>query len=239
MPIVAVTGLKIEARLAAGPRIRVVTGGGARLAHELQRAVAGKVSGVISFGIAGGLAPTLGPGAKLVAQSIITETGEQFDTDPAWSKRIAAALGGAPIVTMAGVDAPVADKSGRGALFAATGAFTVDNESHIAARVAAAHNLPFAAFRVVADPSDRQLPHAALVAMRPDGGLAFGAIARSILSDPGQIPHILRVARDARAGFEALFRGRRMLAGRMAFTEFRELLLDVAAEDIVGRPLEV
>lgn len=239
MPIIAVTGLEAEARLAAGPGICVVTGNGAKLRHKLERAIEGKASGIISFGIAGGLAPGLAPGAKLVAHSIVTEDGAHYFSDPAWSERISAALGGAPIVAMAGVDAPVSDKASKGALFADTGAFAVDTESHIAAQFAAENKLPFAAFRVVADPSERQLPHAALVAMRPDGGLALGAVARSILRDPSQVPQLLRVARDARAGLEALFHGRKMLAGRLGFTEFRELLLDVAAEDIIGGPLQI
>lgn len=239
MPVIAVTGLKAEARLAAGPRIRVVTGGGERLVRDLDAAAKGKASGIISFGIAGGLCPSLAPGAKLVAQKIVTRDGREFLSDPTWSKRMSAALGGAPIVAMAGVDSPVADGAARQALLDETGAVSVDTESHIAAEIAAAYDLPFAAFRVVADPAGRELPHAALVAMRPDGGLAFGAIARSILRDPGQVRDMMRVARDARAGFAGLFRGRQMLAGRFSFTELRELLLDVPAEDVIGGPLQV
>jgi hopanoid-associated phosphorylase len=238
-PVIAVTGLKAEARLAAGPRIRVVTGGGERLARDLEAAVKDKASGIISFGIAGGLCPSLAPGARLVARKIVTREGREFLSDPSWAERISAALGGAPIVAMAGVDCPVAGGAARQALMAETGAVSVDTESHIAAGIAAAHDLPFAAFRVVADPAGRELPQAALVAMRPDGGLAFGAIARSILRDPGQIRDVMRVARDARAGFASLFRGRQMLAGRLGFAEFHELLLDVPAEDVVGGPLQV
>jgi adenosylhomocysteine nucleosidase len=239
MPVIAVTGLKAEARLAAGPGIRVVTGGGEKLLRDLEAAAKDKASAIISFGIAGGLCPSLAPGTKLVAEKIVTRDGGAFLSDPSWTKRMSAALGGAPIVTMAGVDSPVSDGAARQALLAETGAVSVDTESHIAAEFAAAYNLPFAAFRVVADPAGRELPHAALVAMRPDGGLAFGAMARSILRDPGQIRDLIRVARDARAGFASLFRGRQMLAERFAFVELRELLLDVPAEDVIGGSLQV
>lgn len=241
MPVIAVTGLRVEAKLAAGPRVLVMSGGGdgAALARALATAAADKASAIISFGVAGGLAPGLAPGSSLVARSIITESGERFDGDPAWSLRLSAALGGAPIVDMAGVDSPVIDHAAKRALHVKTGAFVADMESHIAARVAAAYQLPFAALRVVADPAERRLPHAALVGMQSDGTLALGAVARSLLRDPRQVPQLFQTALDARAAFEALFRGRKLLAGALGFTDFRELMLDMPAEDVIGGPLQV
>jgi adenosylhomocysteine nucleosidase len=144
-----------------------------------------------------------------------------------------------PIADIAGIDAPVAGHAEKRALHLKTGALAADTESHIAAKFAAAHKLPFAAFRVVADPAHRQLPHAALVAIKPDGSLAFGAIARSLLRDPSQVPLLLETARDARAAFTSLFRGRKMLAGALGFTDFNEFSLDVPAEDVLGGPLRV
>lgn len=214
-------------------------GDGVGLARALDTAAANKASAIISFGVAGGLAPGLVSGSSLVARSIVAEGGERFYGDPVWSRRLSAALGGAPIVDMAGVDAPVIDHAAKRALHVKTGAFAADMESHIAARVAAAHRLPFAAFRVVADPAERRLPHAALVGMQADGTLALGAVARSILRDPRQLPQLLQTALDARAAFAALLRGRKMLAGALAFTELRELVLDMPAEDVIGGSLPV
>ena len=205
----------------------------------MEAAVARKPSAIISFGVAGGLAPGLAPGSKLVARTIIAEDGARYHGDPVWSKRLSGALGGATIADIAGIDAPLAGHDEKHALHLKTGAHAADMESHIAARVAAAHKLPFAAFRVVADPAHRRLPHAALVAMRPDGSLALGAIAASILRDPRQIPQLLRTASDAQAAFVALFRSRKLLAGTLGFTDFREFLLDVPAEDILGGTLQV
>ncbi|WOJ91067.1 hypothetical protein RZS28_07245 [Methylocapsa polymorpha] len=107
MPVIAVTGLRAEAKLAAGPQIIVVSGGGdgVGLARALDTAAANKASAIISFGVAGGLAPGLVSGSSLVARSIVAEGGERFYGDPVWSRRLSAALGGAPIVDMAGVDA--------------------------------------------------------------------------------------------------------------------------------------
>ncbi|MGH6795476.1 MAG: phosphorylase [Methylocella sp.] len=240
-PIIAVTGLKMEARIVAGPRVHAVSGTGDSLGLEraLKAAVAKHASAIISFGVAGGLAPGLAPGSKLVARAVIAEDGARYYGDPAWSYRLAGALGGVTIGDIAGVDAPVAGCAEKCALHLKTGAQAVDTESHVAARVAAAHGLPFAAFRVVADPADRQLPHAALVAMKPDGSIALGAIASSIFRDPRQVPQLLRIALDARAAFAALFRGRKMIAGTLGFSDFREFLLDLPAEDELRGPLQV
>ena len=185
------------------------------------------------------MAPGLAPGTKLVARSVIAEDGARYYGDPVWSKRLSCALGGAAIADIAGVDLPVAGPAERLALHLKTGAHAADMESHIAARIAAAHKLPFAAFRVVADPAYRQLPHAALVAIRPDGSIALGAILGSLVRDLRQVPQLMRTANDARAAFAALFRGRKMLAGALGFTEFRKSLLDMPAEDIFGGSLPV
>ncbi|MGH6675795.1 MAG: phosphorylase [Xanthobacteraceae bacterium] len=239
--ILVVTGLAAEARLAAGTDIRVVTGGGdsAQLKAQLERAVRADVSGIVSFGIAGGLAPGVRPGTPLVARGIVGEGAEYFECHRGWSQRLAKALGDVPIVDMAGIDLPVANPSGKRALHVATRAVAADTESHIAARVAAAHHLPFAAFRVVADPAERQLPPAALVGVRPDGELAVGRVFRSVLSEPRQIPHLFRAALDARAAFDALFRGREMVAGGFGFLDFGELVLNVPCEDVLGGSLPV
>jgi adenosylhomocysteine nucleosidase len=239
--VIAVTGLRTEARLVAGPCVHAIAGGGDAegLARALEAAVAKKASAIISFGVAGGLVPGLAPGTKLIARAIIAEDGERYYGNPVWSQRLAGALGGATIADIAGVDAPLAGHEEKHALHIKTGAHAADMESHIAARVAAAHNLPFAAFRVVADPAHRRLPHAALVALKPDGSLALAAIAGSLLRDPRQIPQLLRTAHDAQAAFVALFRSRKLLAGTFGFTDFREFLLDVRAEDVLGGTLRV
>jgi adenosylhomocysteine nucleosidase len=238
-PIIAVTGLKMEAKLIAGPRVRTVSGGGdaTGLVRALEVAVANKASAIISFGVAGGLKPGLAPGSKLVARSVITEDGGRYHGDPVWSQRLSVVLGGATIADIVGIDSPVVSHADKHALHIKTGAHAADMESHIAARIAAAHKLPFAAIRVVADPAHRQLPHAALVAIRPDGSLSFGAIMGSILRDPLQLSQLMRTAADARAALKALLRSRKLLAGTLGFHDFSELLLDLPVEDVLGGPL--
>ncbi|MGH6847696.1 MAG: phosphorylase, partial [Methylocella sp.] len=100
----------MEARIVAGPRVGTVSGTGDALGLEraLRAVLAKQPSAIISFGVAGGLAPGLAPGSKLVARAIIAEDGARYYSDPAWSMRLADALGEVTIGDIAGVDAPVA-----------------------------------------------------------------------------------------------------------------------------------
>lgn len=209
------------------------------LSQRIEAAAAQGASAIISFGVAGGLAAGIAPGTILVARTVIAENGTRYNSDPVWSLRLSATLGWAKLADIAGIDLPVSGIAKRRALHLKTGALAADTESHVAAKVAAAYRLPFAAVRVVADPAYRQLPEAALVAIRPDGSLAFGAILGSLINNPRQIPHLMLTADDARKAFVALLHGRKLLAGRLGFRDFREFMLDVPAEDVVGGPLPV
>ena len=84
-------------------------------------------------------------------------------------------------------------------------------ESHVAARAAARHGLPFTALRVVTDPAGRALPHAASVGMRADGHVDLPAILASLARDPRQLPGLIRTGLDARSAFAALLRCRQLL----------------------------
>ncbi|MGH6842429.1 MAG: phosphorylase, partial [Methylocella sp.] len=108
--VIAVTGLKAEAWIAAGPGILALSGCGdvSGLARRLEAALGNEASAIISFGVAGGLAQGLIPGTKLVARSVVAEDGARYYSDPVWSTRLSCALGGAVIADIAGVDLPVA-----------------------------------------------------------------------------------------------------------------------------------
>ena len=119
--------------------------------------------------------------------------------------------------TVVGADSIIGSVPEKTALYANTGAIAVDMESHIAARVAARHDLPFAIVRTISDSADRALPPAALVGMKPDGGVALGAILASLARNPAQLPALIRTGRDAGAAFKALARAMETLdAGGLA-----------------------
>jgi adenosylhomocysteine nucleosidase len=226
--VIAACGLALEARIAAGPGVRSVAGGvdAHRLACELEREVTRGAGAIVSFGIAGGLAPAIRAGAWIVARGVHTSTGYRR-CDPAWTQCLAECLPGALRGDLAGSDRPIPEAAAKHALHLATSAIAVDTESHIAADVAAAHGLPFAAFRVVADAATRNLPAAALVGLEAGGTVDIAAVLRSLARTPSQLPQLLRTAIDAQAAFAALRRGRRRLGVRFG-CDLRALDLDVA-----------
>jgi hopanoid-associated phosphorylase len=174
---------------------------------------------MISFGIAGGLAPGLAAGDWIAAAAVIT--GQQrFPTDQAWTRSLRERLPQAVQADILGMDNPAADPERKQLLYGRTGAFAVDMESHIAAAVAAAHQIPFAAFRVIIDPADKPLPPAALVGLRSDGTADVPAVLRSVLAQPSQLPALVRTALDAWVARAALSRGRRMLGAGLGFPDF-------------------
>ena len=229
------TGLAAEARIASGTGVTALAGGGdpARLALLVQAALARGARAVISFGIAGGLKPGLKPGSVVIARSV--DDGEQrFLAAPAWVERLSEALPDATIADLVGVDAAVCDPAAKAELHRRTDAAAVDMESHIAARLAALHGLPFAALRVVADPSDRAVPPAALVGMRPDGSTDTLAVLRSLGRRPRQLPALIRTAFDARAAFLGLAASRRNLCSLFGLSDLHH---EASLEGLLGLPM--
>lgn len=226
--MIVVVGLAFEARIAAGPGIRVVcSGDGRNLAHALEQSIALGRCGLVSFGVAGGLAGHLKSGSCIVASEIVAD-GERLPTNQAWSQRLMRALPSAHYGALVGVNAPVAHPREKRALHAETGAIAVDMESHIVARAAVAHGLPMIAIRVVTDPAQRALPQSALVAVRPDGSTDVGAVVRALARRPQELPALLRTALDARAARAGLLRGRQLLRPDLGLADLLELELDVA-----------
>ena len=119
---------------------------------------------------------------------------------------------------IAGVPEPVADAASKHALNRSTGAIAADMESQVVARLATARELPFVCCRVVIDPAERSLPDAALAGMRADGSTDIGAVLKSLLRHPGQLPGLLAVARDAAQAKKALVRGRGKIGTGFGFT---------------------
>ncbi|OQW41214.1 MAG: hypothetical protein A4S12_08940 [Proteobacteria bacterium SG_bin5] len=194
--ILIACGLRAEAGIFERLGLTAVAGGGdpARLEAEL-RARAGQATLILSAGVAGALDPALAAGAIVLGPP-----------ESSIAHYLREALPEARLGTVTGAPAIVAEASAKAALYAATRATIVDMESHIAARVARAANLPFAFARTISDRADESLPPAAQVGMRPDGKVALGRVLASLAARPGQLPALLRTAKSAGAAFKALER---------------------------------
>jgi hopanoid-associated phosphorylase len=212
-PVIAVTGVRFEARIAAGPGVTVLCGSDPLyLRASLHAALQRGASGVISFGTAGGLASDLRTGDFVVASAIVKDQARLF-ADPVWSeallRKVRARHG-----EIASVDDPVAHAADKRTLRGRTGASAVDMESFIAAAVALEHAVPFAACRVILDPAERTLPASALAGFRRDGSLDIVAVLASLLRRPGDLADLVRVGREARAARTALAFARAQLGSR-------------------------
>jgi adenosylhomocysteine nucleosidase len=209
--VIAFVGMGFEAKIAAGPGVLVVCRDSRRdLANIIASAVHQGYRGVISFGVAGGLASNLRTGDWVVASAVL-DSHVPHATHAAWSRSLVATIPGATYAPILGVDAPVAEPAMKRNLHKTTGACAVDMESHVMARLAAAHGLAFAAVRVIIDPAERAIPSAALLGMRPDGGANVWAVLRDLIARPSQLSLLVRLAVDAFAARAELLRVRRML----------------------------
>lgn len=206
MTILAVTGLSKEAEIVGVAGVIAVAGGGDSdgLAAKL-KALHGDIRGVISIGLAGALSPHLKVGDVVIADQIITGA-ENWDCQEGWRVRLMSRLAQAHQGQIFGSDVIIEKAETKSGLHTATGALAVDMESQIAARFAASRNLPLAALRVISDDATHILPPAALVAMKPDGGIAIGRILGSLLRRPSQVPALIRTARSSNKAFAELLR---------------------------------
>jgi len=103
-------------------------------------------------------------------------------------------------------------------------------ESHIAARVAAVHELPFVAIRAVADPVHRTLPEAALGAVLDGGHTNVRAVVRSLAREPRQFVGLMRLGLDARRAQSALRDSRRLLGEFFGLPELGEAVVAHTAQ---------
>lgn len=212
-------GLKREADLVRrGGAMWIVAGGGdnARLERELDDLAEMFPAVILSSGIAGALDPALKVGDVVL------------DGDAAVVERLRAILPEAVVGGVVGRDVMTSTVAGKRALRAETGAVAVDMESHVAARVAARRGLPFAAVRIISDSAGEALPPAAQIGMKPDGGVALGAVLVSLARNPAQLPALIRTGRHAGLAFRTLGRVHHALGrGGIFGLDLGEFALDV------------
>jgi hopanoid-associated phosphorylase len=216
--VLIVTGLVQEARIAAGSGITVICSSSdpQQLRALLTVFDPSTIRGVISFGVAGGLDPTLKPGDVVVATEVLSG-------DTRWLAGLtlnealigSVAWGGRRIVRggLAGVEQVVAARAAKTALRSETGAAAVDMESHIAAAYAAEAGLPFAALRVISDPASRALPALAVAAIKANGDIDLGKILRGLARNPLTLRSLVSTGIDFNRALRSLRGCRGFLLG--------------------------
>ncbi len=198
-----ITGLSAEASLLATLNWRPAPGGGTPKGAEqaAESLIAQGATALISFGLAGGLDPALTPG-DLILPTEIEEHGQTYQCD----KTLITLLGNNAHGKLLAGDTIAATITEKQSLWKTTACAAIDLESGAAARVAKRHNIPFAVLRAICDPANRTLPKAALIPLKPDGGINLPRILASVAANPTQIPGLIAVGRDAARARSALIR---------------------------------
>jgi len=217
-PVLIVTGLVQEARIAAGPGMAVICSSSdpRQLRALLATLDPDSFRGVISFGVAGGLDPSLKSGDVVVATEVLAG-------DARWLAGLAlndelvarVALGRRRVVRggLAGVEQVIGARAGKAALRSETGASAVDMESHIAAAYAAESGLPFAALRVISDPANRALPAIAMTAIKPNGDIDLRKVLRGVARNPMSLRALVSTGIDFNRALRSLRGCRDFLLG--------------------------
>jgi adenosylhomocysteine nucleosidase len=217
-PVLIVTGLVQEARIAAGPGMIVICSSSdpRQLRALLATLDSSSFRGVISFGVAGGLDPSLRSGDIVVATEVLAGDTRFLAGLALNDVMIArAALGRRRVVRggLAGVEQVVAARACKALLRSETGAAAVDMESHIAAAYATAAGLPFAALRVISDPASRALPELAKTALKPNGDIDLRKILRGIARNPTTLRALVSTGIDFNRALRSLRGCRGFLLG--------------------------
>jgi hopanoid-associated phosphorylase len=204
--VLCTTGLAAEAKIARRAGLSAVVGAGDhRRTVAVVEEQASRAECLVSFGIAGALAPHLKPGDIVLSTEVV-------DDDKRWltSKRLRPIISelareiGATEGPVLGAQIAVATAADKDRAWRETKAIAVDLESVVVARAAAALGIPFVVLRAIADPASRELPPAALVPLEHDGTPALGQVLASVMRRPQQLPTLLAVAREARQALQAL-----------------------------------
>jgi hopanoid-associated phosphorylase len=195
--------------------VRVACAGAsaARAAVLARELVEAGIEALLSFGIAGALAPDLDCGALFVAEAVRGSDGRDYPCDGEWHRMLAARLSEVGVAprdgTLLGTPRLLREAADKQAAHRDSGCLAVDMESGAVAAVAAEAGLPFLAVRAIADRAGDSLPAVVEHAVKPDGMPALARTIAALIRHPGQLPATLRLARQSA---EALRRLRRLEA---------------------------
>lgn len=193
------TGMASEYNIAmrfARPGTQVLTG--LQTADSLHKLVPDTCKAIISFGLCGGLAPEAQIGQAFIYDRVVTPT-TMYPANIAWRKRLFAATRYYERGCWSTGDFNTAnDEQQRADLFNKSGGcWIIDDETYAVARFAAERGISWIGLRVVSDGAEDNLPPAVLNALNPDGTDNIWNVLESVVSDPAQIPALIKTATEA------------------------------------------
>lgn len=204
--VLCTSGLVVEAKIARAAGFSVVVGAGNReRTQALVEAAGRRTDCLVSFGIAGGLAPGLEAGTVIVSGDVVGER-QRWTVDERHRERLSefAREIGATEGPVFGASSVLATQMDKQRAWAATGALAVDLESEIVARAAAELGIPFLVLRTIADTARRNLPPASLIPLAANGTPDHVRVFANVLRRPSQLAEMIGLAREASMALSAL-----------------------------------
>jgi adenosylhomocysteine nucleosidase len=170
---------------------------GIQTAADLEKVVPTDCTGVMSFGLCGGLADGVEVGASFLATNLVTPDGT-YQADAAWNARLFAKTRAVEVHWWStGIFNTADSRDQRLSIFTTTGAAVIDDESYAVAVFAKDRNIPFVCLRVVSDGTKiPDLPPAARNALNTAGDADIEEVFASLAKDPAQLPSLIEIARE-------------------------------------------
>jgi adenosylhomocysteine nucleosidase len=204
--VLCTSGLAVEAKIARAAGFSVVVGAGDRdRTAALVATAATQTDCLVSFGIAGGLAPELRAGTVIISGEVVSERC-RWKVAPPYRQQLtdfAHSIGAVygPVYGASSIIATTVEKQRARAM---TEALAVDLESEIVARMATTLGLPFIVMRAIADTAHRDLPPASLVPLSVAGKPNVSRVFASVLRRPFQLAEMIGLAQETRMALSAL-----------------------------------
>jgi hypothetical protein len=241
MSILAVVGNEQDARVLRDRDVATIVATDKQTAQQITAAITPSTKGIISIGVAGSLAPQLHNGDVVVGYCVWSGN-EWLEADPEWTQQLLRLLPGPIAGPIAGMDWVLSDPKDKSQPAGAdetmearvafwyrkTHAHAMNFDSHVAARVAHEHNLPFAVLQTVLVFPGGIIPPVFAVSLRRDGSFKVGSIARSLIVAPWQIGWFFCRLKELKAANAALLRCLERLGPRLGCPYLVQLVLDMA-----------
>jgi adenosylhomocysteine nucleosidase len=169
-----------------------------RVVKAIDTLLINKVDALISFGTAGALHPDLKSGDIIIAENIVTASGQRQDITCRWRDSVVQNLQACPARIKSGdiamTETVIACTADKRALRLRSGALAVDMESGLVAKAAWQHNLLALVIRIIVDEADTRLPAKVLESTDAYGDPVPGRLAGAIFGQPTLIADLLRLA---------------------------------------------
>lgn len=169
-----------------------------RAKEAAQHLISEGCSKLLSFGIAGGLDPSLQVGDIVFSSHVVTTLDETYGKRPTGKIENPQLRSGSRTVkgTICGVDTIAFTPMEKATLFAVTKAACADMESHSIARVAVENSLPFFALRAISDASRDTLPSYVANGVNAQGKPQIMPILKGLAAKPTTLPLLLDLKKN-------------------------------------------